>query len=462
MAKAKSFRVGRVTAYLRGSVWYLRYHENGRRRQVRASDDKTAARQLAAQTNAQLEIGAPAPLSFEPIDIVELRQRWLDHHEHVRRSSPATINRYRTATEHLLRFVDKVEPVKRASNFHVTHAEAFVRHLRQLEVAPNGRAAAKRRPLRDKGVRFILEVCRNLFNFAAKRRHLPTYTENPFTTIEIDKIPVEDGKPIIILSVEQETAFLEACDDWQSPLFLTLMLTGLGPGELVHLMCDDVDYDGCWLHIRNKADLGWKIKTRNERRIPLLAEHVAMLRELIGSRSTGPLFLRQRFAGGRTTALLDGMTRDELRAELKQRLGIMQQQDNEALTRQKHQQACNRLWVDMGMIKTEKLRLEFIGLTDHIGLPKVTAPKTLRHGFATSVLHVGNVDPLIRNQLMGHVPAGASKGNGALGMTAVYTHVQLQTVRRQLVQAIPAHLLVAARCWLAARSTNATSKRHVA
>jgi len=58
------------------------------------------ARQMAAEINAQLEVGAPSALGFEPISIPDLRQRWLDHHEHVRRSSLETIRRYRAATEH--------------------------------------------------------------------------------------------------------------------------------------------------------------------------------------------------------------------------------------------------------------------------------------------------------------------------------------------------------------------------
>src|SRR5262245_60938016 len=79
--KSNSFRVGRVQAYLRGQVWYLCYHEDGRRLRPRVGPDREAARQLAAQTNAQLEVGAPAVLSFEPIAIPELRDRWLRHHE---------------------------------------------------------------------------------------------------------------------------------------------------------------------------------------------------------------------------------------------------------------------------------------------------------------------------------------------------------------------------------------------
>jgi hypothetical protein len=53
----------------------MRYHEQGRRRQVRAGADRDATRQLAAQVNAQLETGAPAATSYEPITIDDLRER---------------------------------------------------------------------------------------------------------------------------------------------------------------------------------------------------------------------------------------------------------------------------------------------------------------------------------------------------------------------------------------------------
>ncbi|MGA2499550.1 MAG: hypothetical protein ABSH20_17570 [Tepidisphaeraceae bacterium] len=92
-----SFRIGRVKAYRRGTNWYLCYHENGQRRRPRVGAGREAAKKMAAQINGQLETGVCATLSFEPIAIPELRQRWLDHHEHVLRSSVNTIRRYRAA-----------------------------------------------------------------------------------------------------------------------------------------------------------------------------------------------------------------------------------------------------------------------------------------------------------------------------------------------------------------------------
>src|SRR5205823_3811940 len=137
--KSPSFRVGRVRAYLRGRVWYLCYHEQGKRRRPRVGPDRAAARQLAAQVNAQLEAGAPSALAYEPVTVTELRARWLDHHEHVLRSSVQSVSRYRTATDHLLRFL-AARPVRDAAAFRAAHAEAFARHLRAIRVSPNGHA----------------------------------------------------------------------------------------------------------------------------------------------------------------------------------------------------------------------------------------------------------------------------------------------------------------------------------
>ena len=81
-----------------------------------------------------------------------------------------------------------------------------------------------------------------------------------------------------------------------------------------------------------------------------------------------------------------------------------------------------------------------------MGMPEITAPKTLRHTFATS-LQDANVDPLIRNELMGHAPSSAAFGGPGLGMTAIYTHTRPETKRNQLEGALvmrPANAMAAA------------------
>jgi site-specific recombinase XerD len=91
------------------------------------------------------------------------------------------------------------------------------------------------------------------------------------------------------------------------------------------------------------------------------------------------------------------------------------------------------VWRDFGAIKEARIRLEFVCVTRAIGLPGATAPKLLRHQFATA-LQEGKVDPMVRNELMGH--STTSTKGGGLGMTAVYTHTRAGTRRDQLESAL--------------------------
>jgi integrase len=435
-----TFKVGKVQGYLRGQVWYLCYHEHGRRHRPRIGPDLQAAKQLAAQVNAQLAVGSPAALSFEPVSVPELRRRWLDHHEHVLRSSTHTVARYRTATDHLLRFLGS-HPVRHASHFTVGHAGAFARHLRTIEVSPNGHANTPKRALMDKGLKYVLECCRALFAFAAKRRHLPPYADNPFSAMEVDRIPVERARPIVLLTAEQERAFLEACDDWQFPLFLTLLLTGLRPGEVCHLLLpDDLDLEARVVRVRNKPGLGWQVKTRNERDVPLVPALADILRMHLGGRNWGAVICRRRWparyrpgwAGSAASA-----ERELHRRHLAREAAGGNRDDPKGLS-----VMVRGIWRDLGAVEPDRVRAEFIRVACRIGLADYTAPKILRHMFATA-LQDARVDPLIRNLLMGHATAGVRAAGHGLGMTAVYSHSRPDTIRRQLEEALAGRPCVA-------------------
>jgi len=394
--KGKPFRVGRVSGYLRGRVWYLCYWENGKRRRPRVGADRGAAKRLAAEVNSQLETGAPSVLSFEKVTIPELRRRWLDHHENVRR--------YRAATDHLLRFIDKVRPVRDASLFRASHAEEFVAYLRRTKVSPNGHPKSEKRNLLDKGVSFIAEACRAMFSFAAKHRHLSPYGENAFAAIEIDRMPVDDAKPVVLFTADQEADFLRACDDWQFPVFLTLMLTGLRPGELTHLLLpDDLDLAEGNLRVRNKPDLGWQVKTRSERDIPLVPVLKEVLSGIIGARMVGPVFRRREFFTSSAEPSLSGRTEREIERELGDRVSKEEARLGRAPVRAEVLRLARFVWRDAGALTPKRVRTEFMKIARNMGTPEQTSPKMLRHLFATS-LQEGDVDWLVRMELMGHSP----------------------------------------------------------
>jgi integrase len=93
------------------------------------------------------------------------------------------------------------------------------------------------------------------------------------------------------------------------------------------------------------------------------------------------------------------------------------------------------IWRELGAVDPDRVRTEFIRAARRIGLTDCTPPKVLRHMFATA-LQDARVDPLIRNLLMGHAPAGVRAAGHGLGMTAVYSHSRPETIRRQLEESL--------------------------
>ncbi len=415
------FRVGKVTVYEHHGTGWVYYREGGRSERRKVAATREQAEQVAARVHSQLASDEPTLLTFTPVGVADLRQQFLDHHEHVLHSAVGTLNRYRSATRHLEQFV---ATLPRPPKAHEVQAEAFVAYLRRIEVSPNGHANTRKRRLLTKGVQYVLQTCRSMYAYAGKRRHLPPYAGNPFSELPLDRMNVQDAKPIFVFTAATELKFLTGCSAWAFPVHFTLAKTGLRVGELAHLLVEEVDLDGGWLHVRNKVELGWRVKTGQERVVPLLPEVAAVLRRLIGRRTGGPVFLRERISARKGLVAGD-------RRELERMLRERRAASDRPLTRVEEAGLARGLWWDAGAIKPDQVRQSFVRVTAAIGHPEATCPKSWRHTFAT-VLQDANVDPLIRQQVMGHRPTPA----GGLGMTATYTHTRPETRREQVGRAL--------------------------
>lgn len=413
-------RVGKVTVYPHHGSWWLYYRDHQKSVRRKVAETKPDAMQVAAQVNAQLAQGAPTLLAFTPIGIADLRQAFLDHHERVLGSTLATVSRYRTATQHLATFASLKG---RPPQAHEVRADQFAAYLREIEVAPNGHANTARRRLRDKGVQFILETCRAMFTFAGKRRHLPPYAGNPFGELPIDRMRIEDSKPVFVFDADTEAAFFRTVSQWAFPIHFMLAKTGLRIGELVHLMIEDLDLERGWLKVRNRPDLGWRVKTGQNRNVPLLPELVQVLKTVTGSRPNGVVFLRERLDGSPKLSGDSAVLAEELQA----RCRIA----GSTLTRSERQKLARGVWQEAGAVNPDEIRHSFIRVTRLIGHPEATCPKSWRHSFAT-LLQDANVDPLIRQLTLGHAPTAA----GGLGMTATYTHTRAETQKQQVEAAL--------------------------
>jgi integrase len=421
---SQRIRVGKVTLYSHHGGWWLYFSEGANRVRRKVAESYAEAEVIAAQVNLQLTQGAPTLLSFQSVSIPELRQRFLDYHEHVLKSSVGTLARYRTATQHLEDFTLQ-QP--RQPDAHQVQPEAFASYLRQIEVAPNGHKNSPKRKLRDKGVCFILETCRSMYNYALKKRHLQPYAGNPFSELPLDRFKIEDAKPIFVFNEASELAFFKAASDWAFPIHFTLAKTGLRIGELTHLLIEDLDLDNGWLYVRNKVELGWRIKTGHERSVPLIPEVVAVLRSVIRDRKVGPVFLREKLAGGMPMLIGDrAALADELKARIDAKRG-----EGKPLRRSELQELARKVWREAGIVKQDRVRNSFVRIMSSIGHPEATCPKSWRHSFAT-LLQDANVDPLIRQQTLGHKPTNST----GLGMTGNYTHTRPETQRQQIEQAL--------------------------
>lgn len=147
-------RVGCVSVYRRSQQYWI-YYRQGRQIRRPAGTCRDAALSLAARINAQLSEGAPTEVAFRPIPLDQLVTRWLDQHEHVRRSSLRTVQRYRTAVGHLLDFVKTQGTFVRPDRSSLEMAEDLVRYRR---VAVNAATWPLARHSRASGVVSVLTI----------------------------------------------------------------------------------------------------------------------------------------------------------------------------------------------------------------------------------------------------------------------------------------------------------------
>jgi hypothetical protein len=82
--------MGKVSYYFHHGSWWVYYLDGERQVRRRTGPDEQTAAAIAAQVNAELATAAPTMFSFQPLPVGELSQQFLDHHEHVLRSSVAT------------------------------------------------------------------------------------------------------------------------------------------------------------------------------------------------------------------------------------------------------------------------------------------------------------------------------------------------------------------------------------
>lgn len=204
-------RIGNVTIYKRGPVYYLYYRENLKTQRRRIEGNLASAKATAAKVSAALDEERPSPLGFEKMPPSDCVKGFLSYIEDVKGLAWRSVDRYRAALDRLLDYC-KETGVKSVDTIDQGLVEDFVKWLRGQTRARNGSAHGTRDSYKTGGIKFILSTCRTLFNWAGRRRMLPPYTENPFSQFPIDQLrdPEADEEEIRAFTPKQEEAFIEA------------------------------------------------------------------------------------------------------------------------------------------------------------------------------------------------------------------------------------------------------------
>jgi integrase len=415
-------RVGKVTIYKRGAVYYLYYRQGGASQRRRVDGNLAVARATASKVLAALDEGRPSPVAYTRTSPETMVQGYLDAVANVKKLALRTQDRYRAALDRFLDYcrsarVGTVDAVQQAT------VEDFVKWLRGQKRARNGAANGKRACYQVGGVRFILSACGTAFSWAARRRMLPPFTQNPFLLFGIDKLTdhTEKVEKVRVFTPEQEAAFFAACDGWQRAVFSVLVSFGLRAGELCCLAIEDVDLANGSFVIRSKGWLCWTVKTGRERWLPLLPGTREVFEEAIGGRKAGFVFLNKEFAAGRCRPAWTFASAAAFRSHAEKVVADLLAADPGAGEREQ-KRAVVAFCRSMGQIPEKRLRCEFMGVTAKIGCPELTKVHNLRHTFASRAQAAG-INPILVQDILGHT---------TLEMTRRYTHLGLDAKREAL------------------------------
>jgi hypothetical protein len=187
-------RVGKVTIYKRGAVYYLYYRQGGASQRRRVDGNLAVARATASKVLAALDEGKPSPVAYTRTGPDQMVEGFLDAVANVKRLALRTRDRYHAA---LHRFLDYCRAVRVGAIDTVQQAtvEDFVKWLRGQKRTRNGSSHGRKDVYKEGGIKFILSTCRTAFNWAGRHRMLPPFAESPFALFPIDELGGPGGRP---------------------------------------------------------------------------------------------------------------------------------------------------------------------------------------------------------------------------------------------------------------------------
>jgi integrase len=238
--------------------------------------------------------------------------RWYPDIQRVRQLRPSHVEDYkrRRVDGGILELPTDVD-VRRERMLQAVVAEGLKAPIRQ-DNAKFGWLGRKRLSptVAKRTVNYELQVLQTFFRWAVTHNQLLT---NPASVVERLRIP----KRVLpkFLTVDELKKLLGACTDRERRLFMTILLTGMRRGEIVHLTWSDISFELGVIFIQEKPDLNWKPKT-DERIIPMSALLRDILLKQYDERHSDRFVFPNR-TGNPDTHLLDKVRKVCRRAHIK-------------------------------------------------------------------------------------------------------------------------------------------------
>jgi integrase len=196
--------------------------------------------------------------------------------QHVRVHSPdkpRTVRRYGTVLQHASRIVGRktVDAIKRAE------IDDY-KNVRSREVSEQH----KDRPITPRTINYEISVLRTFFYFLIRERNLPI--ENPCANFKQLKDPRAraNRRPPTYKQAELDKIFAQ-CNEFESTIFATFLLTGMREEELCFLTWPDVDVsdpNNATVRVSGEGKDGFSPKDYEERIIPIPHDLATLLKAL--------------------------------------------------------------------------------------------------------------------------------------------------------------------------------------
>jgi hypothetical protein len=423
----------RVRVYRRSQHFIIQWWDKKEKRTVseRIDGDLLAALSRARDVDERLEHFGVTGGKLRQCRPRELAERYLDdlgRRANATEIDIATVDRYDSAIQHFLRFVEQPGIAAKYRNVSQLDRDcqlAFAAYLNTVQISPNGHRNTRIRPLKATG--FVMDVVRGMLAWAAdpdRGNLLPDGFRNPFMLrkkssnhVVVDPLCSPD------ITVGMAVDLAMAADSFQLPIFAPLLLYGLRPGELGWLFRENASDD--WLRVACVADLDYTTKGRRDKRFPILDCH-RNLWNIGGDPGSGLLFVNRRVAEGRACPPLYRESLAVLAGEYHRRCV-----EDVSLSAAKKRQLRNRLMKDAGHLNYDHVEAEFKKLSRALNWPSEATLKDLRHLFATCLENAG-VPEFYRRYFLGQ-----SLGRAPI---VTYTHLTVDKLRQHYQKALETEL----------------------